>query len=56
MPLSDQQIAELNTPAVVVDLDIAKKNISRFQDYANIHGLKVRPHIKTHKLPAVADI
>ncbi len=56
MPLSDQQIAELNTPAVVVDLDIAKKNISRFQDYANIHGLKVRPHIKTHKLPAVAEI
>lgn len=56
MPLSDQQIAALNTPAVVVDLDIAKENISRFQDYADIHGLKVRPHIKTHKLPAVAEM
>ncbi|WP_296101052.1 D-TA family PLP-dependent enzyme [uncultured Agrobacterium sp.] len=56
MPLSDQQIAALNTPAVVVDLDIAKENISRFQDYADTHGLKVRPHIKTHKLPAVAEM
>jgi D-serine deaminase-like pyridoxal phosphate-dependent protein len=46
----------VNTPAVLVDLDIARRNIDRFQSYANAHGLKVRPHIKTHKLPAIADI
>jgi D-serine deaminase-like pyridoxal phosphate-dependent protein len=46
----------VNTPAVLVDLDTARRNIDRFQSYANAHGLKVRPHIKTHKLPAIADI
>ncbi|MFT2213985.1 D-TA family PLP-dependent enzyme [Rhizobium giardinii] len=46
----------VNTPAVLVDLDIARRNIDRFQSYANAHGLKVRPHIKTHKLPAVAEM
>ncbi|OBZ95772.1 alanine racemase [Pararhizobium polonicum] len=46
----------VNTPAVLVDLDIARRNIARFQAYADAHGLKVRPHIKTHKLPAVAEM
>ena len=46
----------VNTPAVLVDLDIARRNIDRFQTYADAHGLKVRPHIKTHKLPAVAEM
>jgi len=44
----------LDTPAVVVDLDVAERNIDRFQAYAERHGLAVRPHIKTHKLPALA--
>lgn len=48
--------AQLQTPAVLVDLDIARRNIDRFQTYADRHGLKVRPHIKTHKLPAVAEM
>jgi D-serine deaminase-like pyridoxal phosphate-dependent protein len=42
------------TPAVFVDLDVARRNIDRFQAYANSHGLAVRPHIKTHKLPEIA--
>lgn len=46
--------AEVDTPAVLVDLDVAERNIDRFQAYADRHGLKVRPHIKTHKLPALA--
>ena len=47
---------EIQTPAVLVDIDIAKRNIERFQAYAEKHGLKVRPHIKTHKLPAIAEM
>ncbi|WP_378944454.1 alanine racemase [Mesorhizobium sp. ANAO-SY3R2] len=47
---------EIQTPAVLVDIDVAKRNIARFQAYADSHGLKVRPHIKTHKLPAVAEL
>lgn len=45
---------DIDTPAVVVDLDVAARNIERFQRYADAHGLKVRPHIKTHKLPQFA--
>lgn len=45
-----------STPAVLIDLDIARRNIARFQAYADAHGLKVRPHIKTHKLPALARL
>lgn len=48
--------AAIETPAVVVDLDVTRRNIDRFQHYADAHGLKVRPHIKTHKLPAVAAL
>ncbi len=56
MPFSPEDLAAIDTPAVLVDLDIAARNIERFQHYANRHGLAVRPHIKTHKLPAVAGM
>lgn len=45
---------ELETPSVLVDLDIAEANIDRFQAYCDSHGLGLRPHIKTHKLPVLA--
>ncbi len=48
--------ASLDTPSVVVDVDIVRANIRRFQAYADANGFKVRPHIKTHKLPLVADM
>ncbi len=44
----------ISTPAVVVDLAVVRRNIARFQAYATTHGLAVRPHIKTHKLPEIA--
>lgn len=47
-------IAELDTPAVLIDLDRVEANLKRVQDYADTHGLKLRPHIKTHKLPRFA--
>ncbi|WP_413987915.1 D-TA family PLP-dependent enzyme [Labrys okinawensis] len=46
--------SSVETPAVLVDLDIAERNIIRFQAYCDEHGLKLRPHIKTHKLPRLA--
>ncbi|HEY1941885.1 MAG TPA: D-TA family PLP-dependent enzyme [Roseiarcus sp.] len=49
-------VEAISTPAVVVDVDVAERNIARFQGYADSHGLKVRPHIKTHKLPAIAEM
>ena len=44
----------LDTPAVLVDLDVAERNIDRFQAYCDRLGLKARPHAKTHKLPVLA--
>lgn len=47
-------LSDLDTPTVVIDLDIAEANILRFQAHCDAHGLALRPHIKTHKLPFLA--
>jgi D-serine deaminase-like pyridoxal phosphate-dependent protein len=39
----------IETPAVLVDLDILERNLTRAADYAKSHGLLLRPHVKTHK-------
>jgi D-serine deaminase-like pyridoxal phosphate-dependent protein len=49
-------VADLDTPAVVIDLDIVEANIKRAQDTLSGHGLANRPHIKTHKIPALAKM
>jgi len=46
-------ISELDTPAVLIDLDIAERNLRRVADYASAHKLRLRPHTKTHKIPAI---
>ncbi|MFW8695908.1 D-TA family PLP-dependent enzyme, partial [Mesorhizobium japonicum] len=48
------KLSDLDTPAVLIDVDRADANLQRFQAYADAHGLRVRPHIKTHKLPRFA--
>ncbi|MEZ0170934.1 D-TA family PLP-dependent enzyme [Microvirga sp. TS319] len=48
------KIHELDTPVVLIDLDRVEANLKRAQDYADAHGMKLRPHIKTHKLPQFA--
>ena len=40
---------DLETPAVLVDLDRVERNLERWQRYADDAGLSNRPHIKTHK-------
>jgi D-serine deaminase-like pyridoxal phosphate-dependent protein len=47
-------IEALDTPAVVIDLDRVDANLAAAQRYADEHGLALRPHVKTHKLPALA--
>ena len=42
-------ISEIDTPALVVDLDIFERNLSRVAGYAREHNLRLRPHAKTHK-------
>ncbi|TML84131.1 MAG: D-TA family PLP-dependent enzyme [Actinobacteria bacterium] len=50
------EIGSLDTPVATVDLDAVERNIARMQGYCDEHGLAFRPHIKTHKLPAVAHM
>ncbi|HEV7993322.1 MAG TPA: alanine racemase [Gemmatimonadaceae bacterium] len=50
-----QQLTALETPAVLVDLDRLDRNLARAADYAANHGLALRPHVKTHKSPFVAE-
>src|ERR1051325_11566286 len=47
-------VSELETPAVIVDLDVMDRNLSRMADYCRQHQLLLRPHTKTHKIPALA--
>lgn len=48
------KLSEIDTPAVLIDVDRAEANMQRLQAYADSHKLAVRPHIKTHKLPRFA--
>lgn len=48
--------SDLDTLRLTCDLDIVECNIQRYQDMLTGFGLKVRPHIKTHKIPAIAHM
>ena len=49
-------IQDIDTPAIVVDLNIVKENINTYQKYCDDIGIKLRPHIKTHKIPDLAKL
>lgn len=45
---------ETLTPALLIDRDRLRANIQRMQDVCDAHSVELWPHIKTHKMPAVA--
>jgi D-serine deaminase-like pyridoxal phosphate-dependent protein len=47
------RIADLDTPALLIDVDVMERNLCRVAAYAREHGLRLRPHTKTHKIPAL---
>lgn len=48
------KIADIDTPAVLIDIDRVEANLKRAQAHADKEGYALRPHIKTHKLPHFA--
>ena len=50
------RVDELDTPVLTADLDAVERNIAGMQRYCDQHGLSLRPHVKTHKLPEVARL
>jgi D-serine deaminase-like pyridoxal phosphate-dependent protein len=47
-------INDLDTPALLIDLDAMERNLGRVADYATSANLRLRPHTKTHKSPRLA--
>lgn len=45
---------DLETPAVVVDLDTMEANMQEFVTFADRHDVALRSHVKTHKIPDIA--
>ena len=56
MPYSPigQSIQELDTPALLIDLDKMENNIQKMAARCRDSGLHWRPHAKGHKTPAIA--
>ena len=48
------KLSDVLTPMPVIDEERLARNIARAQEYISAQGKSFRPHIKTHKIPAVA--
>jgi len=46
----------LDTPAVTIHLDRMEANIRRVHGHLAQHGVGNRPHVKTHKIPAIGKL
>ncbi len=47
-------LAEVDTPALIIDLDAFERNLKRMADFAANTGVRLRAHAKTHKSPEIA--
>ena len=47
---------DVETPAVLVDLDVAERNVTAMAGQARVHHTRLRPHAKTHKLIEIARL
>jgi D-serine deaminase-like pyridoxal phosphate-dependent protein len=47
-------VDEIDTPALVVDLDAFERNVRKMAEFARARGVGLRPHAKTHKCPSIA--
>jgi D-serine deaminase-like pyridoxal phosphate-dependent protein len=52
--LIGRRLEELPTPALVLDLDAADRNIARMAEFLRGGTVELRPHIKAHKCPELA--
>jgi D-serine deaminase-like pyridoxal phosphate-dependent protein len=45
---------EVETPAVIVDFDRMEANVEKYAAAAREHDVRLRSHVKTHKIPDIA--
>ncbi|MCL2810698.1 MAG: alanine racemase [Clostridia bacterium] len=56
MQLTEKQLAHIETPCLVIDIEKARQNILSMQKQAEAFGCALRPHVKTHKMPFFAQM
>jgi D-serine deaminase-like pyridoxal phosphate-dependent protein len=49
-------VFDLDTPALMIDLDRVEHNISEMAQTTKVAGVRLRPHTKTHKMPEIAKL
>ncbi len=54
--LIGKSVNDIDTPALVIDLDAMKRNLVRMGEFAKKHGIRWRPHAKMHKSATLAKI
>lgn len=47
---------EIDTPALLLDIKVLKNNLKTMQDLCDAHGVSIRPHAKTHRVPEIGLI
>ena len=47
--LVGKPVHDIDTPALVIDLDAMKRNLGRMAEFAKKHQVRWRPHAKLHK-------
>jgi len=51
-----KKVGELETPVLIVKLDVLENNIHRMADICRRTNVNLRPHAKTHKMPIVSHM
>jgi len=49
-----QRVDDVDTPALLVDLDAFEANVRTMAAFARQSGMRLRPHAKSHKCPEIA--
>ena len=50
------KVKDLDTPSLIINREIMMDNIQFMQSFADKHNVALRPHTKTHKMPALAKL
>src|SRR3981081_2855705 len=48
------RLADVDTPALIVDLDLFERNLAAMAESVRGKGVRLRPHAKSHKCPEIA--
>jgi D-serine deaminase-like pyridoxal phosphate-dependent protein len=61
--MSGDRLSSVDTPALIVNRKALHSNLKKMQDFVNDHNkttgsrtITYRPHVKTHKCPALAKL